>query len=94
MLTVVYGDKRGGSIDTLNFDRIHCRLYALGLIILWLRFMRSCRVFRTLGPFIAILGKLYSKDYHLDWALSGAQYSEMGLDHHSPSHRRIDSLEQ
>ena len=41
-----------------NFDRIHNRLYALGLIILWLRFMRSCRVFKTLGPFIAILGNV------------------------------------
>ena len=36
---------------------IHPRVYALGLVIIWLRFMRSCRAFRTLGPFIAILGK-------------------------------------
>lgn len=36
---------------------IHPRVYALGLVVIWLRFMRSCRAFRTLGPFIAILGK-------------------------------------
>ena len=34
---------------------IHPRVYALGLVIIWLRFMRSCRAFRSLGPFIAIL---------------------------------------
>ena len=36
---------------------IHPRVYALGLVVIWLRFMRPCRAFRTLGPFIAILGK-------------------------------------
>ena len=38
-------------------EEIHPRIYALGLIVIWLRFMRSCRAFRSLGPFIAILGK-------------------------------------
>ena len=33
-------------------------MYAVGLIIIWLRLMRSCRAFRTLGPFIAILGSV------------------------------------
>ena len=41
-------------------EEIHPRIYALGLIVIWLRFMRSCRAFRSLGPFIAILGSVIS----------------------------------
>ena len=37
-------------------ERIHPRIYSLGLIVIWLRFMRACRAFRSLGPFICILG--------------------------------------
>ena len=37
-------------------EEIHPKIYAIGLIVLWLRFMRSCRAFQSLGPFIAILG--------------------------------------
>ena len=39
-------------------EQIHPHAYALGLIVIWLRFMRSCRAFRSLGPFIAILGSV------------------------------------
>jgi len=39
-------------------EEVHPRIYALGLIVIWLRFMRSCRAFRSLGPFIAILGSV------------------------------------
>ena len=39
-------------------NEIHPRVYSLGLVIIWLRFMRSCRAFRSLGPFIAILGSV------------------------------------
>ena len=37
-------------------EEIHPKIYAIGLIVLWLRFMRSCRAFQSLGPFIEILG--------------------------------------
>ena len=40
-----------------NFFFVY-RMYAVALIIIWLRLMRSCRAFRTLGPFIAILGSV------------------------------------
>ena len=39
-----------------SVEEIHPKMYAIGLIILWLRFMRSCRTFQSLGPFIEILG--------------------------------------
>ena len=39
-------------------EQIHPGAYAMGLIVIWLRFMRSCRAFRSLGPFIAILGSV------------------------------------
>lgn len=39
-------------------SKIHPRVYSIGLIVIWLRFMRSCRAFRSLGPFIAILGSV------------------------------------
>ena len=51
ILSVASGDKMA--------EDIHPKIYALGLIVIWLRFMRSCRVFRTLGPFIAILGEYF-----------------------------------
>ena len=35
-----------------NVEEIHPKIYAIGRIILWLRFMRSCRTFQSLGPFI------------------------------------------
>ena len=35
---------------------IHPRAYALALIFLWLHFMKSCRPFKSLGPFITMLG--------------------------------------
>ena len=39
-----------------NVEEIYPKIYAIGRIILWLRFMRSCRTFQSLGPFIEILG--------------------------------------
>ena len=38
-----------------SVEEIHPKIYAIGLIVLWLRFMRSCRTFQSLGPFIEIL---------------------------------------
>ena len=35
-----------------SVEEIHPKIYAIGLIVLWLRFMRSCRTFQSLGPFI------------------------------------------
>ena len=45
-------------VHTPTAKKLHPRMYAVGLIIIWLRLMRSCRAFRTLGPFIAILGSV------------------------------------
>ena len=39
-----------------NVEEIHPKIYAIGLINLWLRFMRSCRTLQSLGSFIEILG--------------------------------------
>ena len=36
--------------------KIHEKFYPAALVILWIRFLRSCRPFESLGPFIAILG--------------------------------------
>lgn len=35
---------------------LHPRAYALALIFMWLHFMKSCRPFKSLGPFITMLG--------------------------------------
>ncbi len=37
-------------------QRIHPRAYAIALIFMWLHFMKSCRPFTSLGPFITMLG--------------------------------------
>ena len=39
-----------------SVEEIHPKIYAIGLIILWLCFMRSCRTFQSLWRFIEILG--------------------------------------
>ena len=39
-------------------EDVHPQTYAIGLIFIWLRLMRSCRGFRSLGLFIAILGSV------------------------------------
>ena len=36
--------------------KIHLRAYTFALISMWLHFMKSCRPFPTLGPFITMLG--------------------------------------
>lgn len=37
-------------------DEIHLKSYVATLIFMWLHFMKSCRPFTTLGPFITMLG--------------------------------------
>ena len=39
-------------------EMVHTRVYTLSVLILWLRILRPCRAFRSLGPFIAILGSV------------------------------------
>lgn len=56
MLTLVLTRILSVASGNEQAEEIHPKVYALGLIVIWLRFMRSCRVFQTLGPFIAILG--------------------------------------
>ena len=43
-------------IKNKNTDLIHRKTYTLLLILMWLHFMKSCRPFTTLGPFITMLG--------------------------------------
>ena len=38
--------------------KFHAKTYAVGLVVIWLRLMRTCRAIRSLGPFIAILGSV------------------------------------
>ena len=45
------------SIDSVN-NEVHPHAYAIGLIFIWLRLMKSFRAIRSLGPFIAILGSV------------------------------------
>ena len=45
------------SAKSIN-ENVHPQTYAIGLVFIWLRLMRSCRGFRSLGPFIAILGSV------------------------------------
>ena len=37
-------------------DELHHRFVAVALILVWLRLMKFCRSFQTLGPFITMLG--------------------------------------
>ena len=37
-------------------EKVHPRAYTVALIFMWLHFMKSCRPFATLGPFITMLG--------------------------------------
>lgn len=37
-------------------DKIHYRSFPILLIMLWLRFMKCCRCYQSLGPFITMLG--------------------------------------
>lgn len=48
MLAVFDGEKSAG--------RLHPKTYAIALIFMWLHFMKSCRPFKSLGPFISMLG--------------------------------------
>ena len=41
-------------------DTVHLRAYTAALIFMWLHFMKSCRPFTTLGPFITMLGHVMS----------------------------------
>ena len=38
------------------WDNIHYKVFTIFLIMLWLRFMRSCQCYQSLGPFITMLG--------------------------------------
>uniref|UniRef100_A0A7M5WS19 Ion transport domain-containing protein n=1 Tax=Clytia hemisphaerica TaxID=252671 RepID=A0A7M5WS19_9CNID len=58
VLTLVFTRVLSVASNNHTAAEVHPKVYALGLIVLWLRFMRSCRVFQTLGPFIAILGSV------------------------------------
>ena len=46
--------------ESENTDSIHRKSYTLCLILMCLHFMKSCRPFTTLGPFITMLGYVIS----------------------------------
>lgn len=48
LVSVFYGEKLA--------EEIHRKAYAAAMIFMWLHFMKSCRPFTTLGPFITMLG--------------------------------------
>ena len=48
------------STTTHADDVVHLRAYTAALIFMWLHFMKSCRPFTTLGPFITMLGHVMS----------------------------------
>nr|AOR07029.1 transient receptor potential channel-like protein [Saccoglossus kowalevskii] len=50
------------------------RLFAITIIFLWLRLMKSCRAFAALGPFIVMLGKIM-----IDIARFGYLYLEFWI---------------
>ena len=35
---------------------IHLRIFAMSLVLIWLRLLKVCRAFQSLGPFITLLG--------------------------------------
>ncbi len=37
-------------------DKVHPKVFAITLILIWLRLMKACRAFKALGPFITLLG--------------------------------------
>lgn len=44
------------SAEKSQFDGIHYKMFSVFLIMLWLRFMKSCQCYQSLGPFITMLG--------------------------------------
>ena len=68
VLTLVFTRVLSVASNNHTAAELHPKVYAIGLIVIWLRFMRSCRVFQTLGPFIAILGLFLF--FHIIYILS------------------------
>ena len=48
VITVLWRDEKS--------DKIHPKVFALSLILIWMRLMKACRAFKALGPFITLLG--------------------------------------
>eukprot|EP00794_Sanderia_malayensis_P014118 gene14118-15594_t len=44
-------------------DKIHHRSMAVAIILIWLRLIKYCRAFETLGPFISMLGHVMAATY-------------------------------
>ena len=47
-------------LKSTGADNIHPKVFAVSLILIWLRLMKACRAFRALGPFITLLGHVVS----------------------------------
>ena len=72
VLTLVLTRIMSVALNDQTASEVHPRVYSLGLIVIWLRFMRSCRAYRSLGPFIAILGKFKKLSLMFDDSLLSA----------------------
>ena len=42
--------------DSDEIKQYHIRIFALSLVLIWLRILQSCLAFQSLGPFITLLG--------------------------------------
>ena len=42
--------------DRADLKQYHIRIFAFSLVLIWLRILNSCRAFKSLGPFISLLG--------------------------------------
>ena len=58
VLTLIFTRILAVATNNETANKIHPRVYAIGLIVIWMRFMRSVRSFQSLGPFIVILGSV------------------------------------
>lgn len=56
MALVVFTRIIATSSSNETVDRVHYKSFPILLIMLWLRFMRSCQCYQSLGPFITMLG--------------------------------------
>jgi len=44
------------ALDNETLRVLHLRIFALSLVLIWLRMLKVCRAFQSLGPFIILLG--------------------------------------
>lgn len=45
--------------DNDTVKQYHIRFFAMSLVLIWLRILNTCRAFKSLGPFITLLGHVF-----------------------------------